>query len=99
MNDSYKEILAKQIRSQTEWVVNDSRTFAWVKSKYRVFAHIAVGGGNLMMANSGFSALNYLAKANSILETKSADFRNFSPFISSTGERKSKEFYKSLKYR
>jgi len=56
------------LRNQVNWVIHDSLSFLWLKNgRYHGMIPTICGGGNLMMANSALSALNYLGKVNSFL--------------------------------
>lgn len=95
---AYIENLTKKIQSQIGWVINDSLTFLWLRnSKYQTLGRIVLGGGNLMMANSAFSALNYISKVNFILRTNPTSFDEFNPFVTNKGKEQSNIYFKTLK--
>lgn len=95
-NNSLRKDLIRRIKSQVGWVIYDSLSFLFLKTKYNGAIPTIFGGGNIMMANSAFSALNYLSKVNYILRTSEEDFTDITPFITTEGENNSKNCYKEL---
>ena len=71
-----KEQLKSEIQWRIQFVINDCNTLIQVREKQAPwFRESGLGGGNFMMAQSLFAALNFLAKLNARLWHRERMFR------------------------
>lgn len=97
MNTGLKRSLKEHLDFRVGALVNDSRTFLWVKchhgAKFSEGKNPSIGGGNFLITLGSFAALNLLAKIYWILSKDSKDY----PFIDIEVKSKFSEQKKRLK--